>query len=279
MGATTSASLTPKVKFADKTTQILEVGEDIMDMITQLQQEWIKLHEDHANTYKKLDLARKMQNRRKNRNLTQVQYRPGDWVLYSTQPTRKNKLQPFWVGPFRVTEVVARNVYKVEDLMGKVREVHASRLWFYNTSGYVPKQHEERLFRQHWSGFELDSVANVDQDENGNLIVFVRWYGFPDDDPTELTVTQMLDGGHLLLDKYLEDNKEDIRPAIYTAFKQRIHDYQKSLKNTSLISVEPDSTPESYWKRSLGDFRALRYRYDANPPDNFTRDAFSSGFG
>jgi len=162
----------------------------------------------------------------------------------------------------------------VEDLIGKVCEVHASRLWFYNTSSYVPKQHEERLFRQHWSGFELDSVANVDQDENGNLIVFVRWYGFPDDDPTELTVTQMLDGGHLLLDKYLEDNKEDIRPAIYTAFKQRIHDYQKALENTSLISVESDSTPDSYWKRSLGDFRALRYRYHANPPDNFTRDAF-----
>ena len=53
-----------------------------MDMITQLQQEWIKLHEDHANTYKKIDLAREMQNKRKNRNITHVQYRPGDWVSY-----------------------------------------------------------------------------------------------------------------------------------------------------------------------------------------------------
>ena len=38
--------------------------------------------------------------------------------------------------------------------------------------------------------------------------------------PMELTVKQMLDGGHLMLDKYLEDNKDDIRPEIYTAFQK-----------------------------------------------------------
>ena len=106
-----------------------------------------------------------MKNKSKNRNVTHVQYRPGDWVLHSTQATRKNKLQLFWVGPFRIKEVVARNVYKVEDLKGKVREVHASRLWFYNTSNFVPKQHVEQLVRQHWSGFELASIADIGQDD------------------------------------------------------------------------------------------------------------------
>ena len=115
-----------------------------------------------------------MQNRHKNRNITHVQYHPGDWVLYSTQATRKNKLQRFWVESFRITEVVARNVHIVEDLMGKVREVHASRLWFHNTSNFVPRQHVEQLFRQHWSGSELDSIADIGQDDNGNLTVLVR---------------------------------------------------------------------------------------------------------
>ena len=92
--------------------------------------------------------------------------------------------------------------------MGKVREVHASRLWFFNTSSFVPKQHVGQLFRQHWSGFELDSIADIGQDDVGNLTVLVRWHGFPDDEPTELTIKQMLDGGHLMLDKYLEGSKE-----------------------------------------------------------------------
>ena len=54
----------------------------------------------------------------------------------------------------------------------------------------------EKIFRQHWSGLDLDSIAEVCQDEHGNLHVLVRWYGFPKDEPTELTIAQMLDGGH-----------------------------------------------------------------------------------
>ena len=88
----------------------------------------------------------------------------------------------------------------------------------------------EQLFRQHWSGFELDSVADIDQDEQGNLTVFVRWHGFSDGDPMELAVKQMLDGGHLMLDKYLEDNKDDIRPELHTAFKKKYELIRNRLK-------------------------------------------------
>ena len=56
----------------------------------------------------------------------------------------------------------------------------------------------------------------------------------------------MLDGGHLALDKYLEENKEDIRREINTAFKKKVQVYLKFLKNTDLISVEADSTKDSY---------------------------------
>ena len=70
------------------------------------------------------------------------------------------------------------------------------------------------------------SVSDIGQDDDGNLTVLVRWYGFPEDEPTELTIAQMLDGGHLMLDKYLEENKSDIRPDLYKAFKQKVQAYQ-----------------------------------------------------
>ena len=177
--------------------------------------------------------------------------------MYGTQPTRKNKLQPYWIGPFRVTEIVARNVYEVKDLTGKTRVVHASRLWFYNTSNYVPEAYVEKIFRQHWSGLDLDSITELGQDEHGNLNVLIRWYELPDDEPAELTIAQMLDGGQLMLDRYLEDILSDVRPDLYEIFKQKVQAYQKRLQDTQVISVHEHSTNEGYWNRTLDDFRPL----------------------
>ena len=113
------------------------------------------------------------------------------------------------------------------------------REWIiYNTSNYVPEAHVEKLFRQNWSGLDLDSIVDIGQDDHGNLNVLVRWYRFPEEEATELTIAQMLDGGHLILDKYLEENKSDIRPDLYKAVKQKIQVYQKQLKDTQVISVE-----------------------------------------
>ena len=152
------------------------------------------------------DLARALQNKWKNKNIKLIQFRSGDWVLHSTQPTRKHELPSCWIEHFRVTKAVTRNVYKVEELTRKTRKVHASRLWFYNTSNPDPEIYVEKIFRQHWhwSGLDLDSVVDIEQDNNGNVTVLVQWYGFSEDDLTELTSAQMLDGRHLMLDKCLE---------------------------------------------------------------------------
>ena len=77
-GTTVSALLTSKVKFVDKSTQILVVEEEIMDMNTEFQREWITLREDASNTYKMIDLAREVKNERKNKSIPLNQFRPGD---------------------------------------------------------------------------------------------------------------------------------------------------------------------------------------------------------
>ena len=117
------------------------------------------------------------------------------------------------------------------------------------------------------------SVSDIGQDDDGNLTVLVRWYGFPEDEPTELTIAQMLDGGHLMLDKYLEEHKSHRRPDLYKAFKQKVQAYQMKLKDTRVISVDEHSTNEGYWDRTLDDFRPLRYRHTENPPMCFS-DSF-----
>ena len=61
-----------------------------------------------------------------------------------------------------------------------------------------------------------------------------------------------------MLDKYLEENKSDIRPDLYKAFKQKVQAYQRRLKNTQIISIDEHSTNEGYWNRTLDDFHQLR---------------------
>ena len=73
-----------------------------------------------------------------------------------------------------------------------------------------------------------------------------------------------------MLDKYLEENKSDICPHIYKAFKQKVQAYQKRRKDTQVSSVDEYSTNESHWNRALNDFRLLRYRYESNPPGCFS---------
>ena len=159
-------------KFVNPRTLVLDRdNEDVMALISELQTERLKLHEDAKNTYKEIDLARSITNHRENTGNEVIQYRPGDWVLYSNveKPQRRSKLQLMWQGPFRVVDIVGNNVYEIADVFGNKNVVHASRLWFYNTSQNYPKKYVEKLFWQHWVGLDIREIVDIDQDENGKL--------------------------------------------------------------------------------------------------------------
>ena len=223
---------------------LLDVNEDLRDLIQQFHEELIKFHE-HDSIYREIDLARDLQNKRRNKDMTVIQFRPGDWVLYSStsRPNRINKLQPIWVGPFRVTEVVGKNVYQIQDIFGKKMQVHASRLWFYNTSEYVPNDYVQKMYRQHWTGLELDGIHDITQDTRGNIQVAVKWYGFPMDEPEILPLENVLDGAHLLLDQFLEANKDSIRPELLQEVKRQIRDRLLQLENADAVSIDSTQDP------------------------------------
>ena len=243
LGARANAALVPRCKFKNKKMMILEIGEDIRDVIQDLQDEWVRVHE-HRATYDQLDLARDIQNKRLNKGRPLIQFRPGDWVLYSTisRPNRINKLQPVWVGPYRVIDVPGKNVYLIQDVFGKQYTVHASRLWFYNTEHYVPREYVQKIYRQHWTGLELDHIHSVGQDNNGNIEVKVIWYGFPDEDPEALPLQNVLEGAHLLLDKYVDDHKNEIKPSLYREIKRAVQDRITELEGIEGNALEVSRT-------------------------------------
>ena len=82
----------------------------------------------------------------------------------------------------------------------KKLQVHASRLYFKNTSTYVPWDHVQKTYRQHWTGLELDSsIVKMDQDTQVNITAAVRWNRFPADDLEVLPSENVLDGAHVSL--------------------------------------------------------------------------------
>ena len=95
--------------------------------------------------YSHVSLLRRRENRQLNsrrcvKEMSFMNYSPGDWVLVSRTLTKKasNKLKLRWTGPWQVVLVISFNVYHVRALTGEITTVHASRLWFYEPSGFVP---------------------------------------------------------------------------------------------------------------------------------------------
>ena len=244
LGTTTNQSLVPYCKMESKKTMILETGEKVENLVKSLQQEWIRSHEQEQ-IYDHIDLAREINNKKRNAKLSVIQFRPGDWVLYSTvgRPNRINKLQPIWVGPLRIRDVLGKNVYHLEDVFGRKFVVHASRLFFYNTDKYVPEEYVQKMYRQHWTGLELDRIHGVSQDEKGYITVGVVWYGFPNDDPEWLPLENVLDGAHLLLDKFIRENKDSIEPNLYQEVNRKIQERLSSLEVNATTASESSGSP------------------------------------
>ena len=254
LGTTTNPTLFPQCKMIDKRTVLKQPNEKIEELIDSLQREWLRTHEQEK-VYDHLDLARELNNQRRNKTLSVLQFKPGDWVLYSTvgRPNRINKLQPIWVGPLRVKDTLGKNVYHLEDVFGKKYVVHASRLYFYNTEKYVPEEYVQKMYRQHWTGLELDRIHGIAQDEKGYITVGVVWYGFPNDEPEWLPLENVLDGAHLLLNKFIADNKRTMDPALHREISRKVKDRvaileAKSLEIGGKEAGTPNPTPLHYLK-------------------------------
>ena len=97
----------------------------------------------------------------------------------------RNKVKPKWSGPYEVIQIVSKNVYIVESLVGKRKMYHASYLWFYEPKGYVPTEEVRNIFLQDQGELEIEKIANWKQNANG-IFLLVKWLGFgPEQDSWE----------------------------------------------------------------------------------------------
>ena len=107
-----------------------------------------------------------------------MNYSPGDWVLVSRTLTKKasNKLKLRWTGPWQVVLVVSFNVYHVRALTGEISTVHASRLWFYEPSGFVPDATLTEFFVRDRGPLEVAEIKALRR-VKGDFELLISWLG------------------------------------------------------------------------------------------------------
>jgi len=121
-------------------------------------------------------------------NVQAVNFSAGDFVLIGCpQPQKQNKLCVTWSGPARVMKLTSPLVAEVQNLIsGKVTQVHASRLKFYdNSSLNVTEELTEYLKYQRASLYLVDEIKSLSKVRRKGYKVLVSWVGFPGEDTME----------------------------------------------------------------------------------------------
>ena len=140
-----------------------------------------QLKEYRERAFKFTELARtlKLKSRNAKYNAIDVQFQVGDFVLLSRYGTKairkKTKLE--WGGPFQIKEIHSSNVYTIQELTSeKTMKVHASRLWFYEPSGFVPTKAMKLLFDTQWKTLEVDHILEL-RIKSNQFLLHISWIG------------------------------------------------------------------------------------------------------
>eukprot|EP00924_Labyrinthula_sp_SR-Ha-C_P001902 augustus_masked-scaffold_30-processed-gene-2.69-mRNA-1 protein AED:0.48 eAED:0.48 QI:0/-1/0/1/-1/1/1/0/1817 len=167
------------------------------------------LDERCRKAYELTRIARLAENKRKSKNISRViQFSPGDYVLVSEKGTMaaQEKTRITWHGPYQVTEIVSRDIYKVESLMGKERIVHATRMWFYSTKKPLGNHKLRQVFMHNFDAVEVDRILDVRLrgTQRPRFEAKIRWRGFDKEDDEWLPLKSLYNDLPELVLKYLE---------------------------------------------------------------------------
>eukprot|EP00924_Labyrinthula_sp_SR-Ha-C_P013163 snap_masked-scaffold_12-processed-gene-11.46-mRNA-1 protein AED:0.46 eAED:0.52 QI:0/-1/0/1/-1/1/1/0/95 len=66
-----------------------------------------------------------------------------------------------WLGPYQVMDIISKDVYEVESLLGKRRVVHTSRLWFYADEKPTGNENLKALFTHNFQSLEIDKIKKI----------------------------------------------------------------------------------------------------------------------
>ena len=92
-----------------------------------------------------------------------------------------------WTGPARVVKLTTPQVAQVEDLTtGKVRDIHTSRLKFYEQSSLnITEELTDYLKYQQATLYQVDEFKRLVKTRRTGFKVLVSWVGFPGEDTWE----------------------------------------------------------------------------------------------
>ena len=134
--------------------------------------------------YSHVSLLRKNENKQLNsrrcvKEMSFMNYSPGDWVLVSRSLTKKasNKLKLRWTSPWQVMLLVSFNVYHVRALTGEITTVHASRLWFHEPSGFVPDSTLTEFLIRERGPMEVAETKALRRVKGGDFELLISWLG------------------------------------------------------------------------------------------------------
>eukprot|EP00924_Labyrinthula_sp_SR-Ha-C_P000607 augustus_masked-scaffold_27-processed-gene-4.59-mRNA-1 protein AED:1.00 eAED:1.00 QI:0/0/0/0/1/1/3/0/1847 len=186
-----------------------------------------------------------------------LQYNVGDWCLLSSKGTlrERDKLALEWSGPVQITEIISKNVYKIKALDGKATEVHGSRLYFYEPSGFVPSEALRKIYVGNFKHLEVAEFRDVKYDPHlAEYVVEVRWRGFRPEDNTWEPVHVMYEDVRNTLLEHLD--KETRRPT-----------QNKMRKRAKQALVTADHATDRVIRRvpGIGAWRRHLNKFEAQP--------------
>ena len=124
-----------------------------------------QMEERHARIYKATDYACLLANDKAGGPIPKVQFQAGDWAMISFHqtPMYTDKTKPIWQGPMVVLQVLSKDVYEVQSMLGKKYRVHGNRMWFYAKQNfYRPAEYVKHMARLQKTGFEIDKIEAIE---------------------------------------------------------------------------------------------------------------------
>eukprot|EP00924_Labyrinthula_sp_SR-Ha-C_P002067 snap_masked-scaffold_99-processed-gene-0.25-mRNA-1 protein AED:1.00 eAED:1.00 QI:0/-1/0/0/-1/1/1/0/756 len=156
---------------------------NVEELISNAEQIKMAIDQVQEEVYNSVKLKRDLENSRLNKKRKMImQFSQGDYVLVSEYGTlnANEKTRLSWLGPYQVTDIISKDVYEVESLLGKRRIVHASRLWFYADEKPTGNENLKALFTRNFQSLEIDKIKKIQLRGNDapSYYVFLSWLGF-----------------------------------------------------------------------------------------------------
>eukprot|EP00924_Labyrinthula_sp_SR-Ha-C_P003000 maker-scaffold_58-snap-gene-0.20-mRNA-1 protein AED:0.30 eAED:0.37 QI:0/0/0/1/0/0/2/0/163 len=120
----------------------------------------------------------------------------------------KQMKKPVLLGPYQVIDVVSKDVYIVESLLGKTRTIHASRLWFYGDKKSVGNLNLKPIFTHNFQSLEIDKIKKITLfSQPLEYICLVSWLGFSKEDDTWEPLNSLYSDVPLLIRAFINNIK------------------------------------------------------------------------